>query len=145
MRPTPQPPDPAAPPYMPTDASPAVHTMKGPKGRFLPGNCANPGGRPKGLASAIRERVGKDGERILAMLLGVLEDEGASRRDRLDAAKILLDRGWGKSPETHVQIDATASALESAGLSPADLVAMARGEGLPAPSTEASTPAQPEE
>jgi hypothetical protein len=63
---------------------------------FQPGASGNPGGRPQGLARAARAAVGDDGERIIAFWLSVMDDDTASTRDRLEASRLLADRGWGK-------------------------------------------------
>ena len=88
-------------------------------GRFAPGVSANPAGRPKGLASAVRERT-KDGKLLLDFMLDMLQGKPIDMetvipatvpgeppqtlkfqrtpeaRDRLAAAFWLGDRGWGK-------------------------------------------------
>ena len=64
---------------------------------FLPGHSGNPGGRPRGLARRVRELVGDNGELILEFMVDVLGDETARTADRLQAAKWLADRGFGKA------------------------------------------------
>ena len=71
---------------------------------FLPGQSGNPGGRPKGLARRVRELVGDSGELILEFMVEVLGDETARTSDRLEAAKWLADRGFGKAVQA-VEID----------------------------------------
>lgn len=80
---------------------------------FKPGNRANPGGRPKGLARKVREMFGDEGETLLAYAGAVMSGyvvsvhpqtqarsyEKVSVADRTAMLKILLDRGWGKPPE----------------------------------------------
>jgi hypothetical protein len=66
--------------------------------RFKPGQSGNPGGRPKGLQRRVRELVGDDGDKLASFLFAVFTDEGEKMGDRLEAAKILLERGWGKAP-----------------------------------------------
>ncbi len=46
-------------------------------------------------------------EACVAMLANTLHDTKASRADRIKAATILLDRGWGKAPSHHVIEDLT--------------------------------------
>lgn len=82
--------------------------------KWRTGVSANPGGRPKGsksLAARVREAT-RDGEDLVEFLLRVLnaeEDfEGASVRDRVDAAKILLDRGFGKALDRIAVADVSA-------------------------------------
>jgi hypothetical protein len=64
--------------------------------RFKPGESGNPGGRPKGLASLIREQVGDDGTKLVKYVVAVLEDKKASPKLRLEAATWLADRGFGR-------------------------------------------------
>lgn len=85
---------------------------------FQPGTTGNPGGRPKGIASKVRELFDDDdGETIIRFLQGVMAGEvvtinvdaknGAQTRsyakanvkERLEAAKLLMERGWGKPPQ----------------------------------------------
>lgn len=64
---------------------------------FRPGQSGNPGGRPKGLASRIREAT-RDGEDLVAFALRVFNAEipGVKIEHRLEALQWLSDRGWGK-------------------------------------------------
>jgi uncharacterized protein DUF5681 len=71
---------------------------------FLPGQSGNPGGRPKGLARRVRELVGDSGESIVQFMVDVLGDDSARTADRLEAAKWLADRGFGKAVQA-VEID----------------------------------------
>lgn len=63
---------------------------------FAPGNSANPGGRPKGLASLVRQET-KDGAELVAFMLRVLRGRKQPLRYRLEAASWLADRGFGKA------------------------------------------------
>jgi hypothetical protein len=75
-------------------------TVGGITGRgFLPGASGNPGGRPKGLARRVRELVGDDGTAIADFMFAVMVDQRARMGDRLDAARWLADRGFGKPPQ----------------------------------------------
>jgi hypothetical protein len=65
---------------------------------FRPGRSGNPGGRPKGLAKATRELVGEDGMKQAAFWLSIMEDSLRRDSDRLEASRLLADRGWGKAP-----------------------------------------------
>ena len=74
----------------------------------MAGASGNPGGRPKGLARRVREIVGNDGEPIARYLLEVMQDDRQRTRDRLEAARLLADRGWGK-PVLAVDLDVAAN------------------------------------
>lgn len=67
-------------------------------GQFAPGTSGNPGGRHAGLAKAVRQLVGNDGEVIAKFWLSVLNDSDAKTSDRIDVSRLLADRGWGKAP-----------------------------------------------
>ncbi len=67
---------------------------------FKPGQSGNPAGRAKGLERRTRELVGGDGEELVMTLLGIARDTMAAKRDRIEACKVLFDRGWGKARQT---------------------------------------------
>ena len=69
---------------------------------FVPGVSGNPGGRPKGLARYVRELVGDDGRRVADLMLGIMEDEREPTLTRMEAARWLADRGFGRS---HVPVE----------------------------------------
>jgi hypothetical protein len=58
----------------------------------------NPGGRPQGLSRATRELIGEDGGPIVEFWASVMNDDGARTTDRLEASRLLAERGWGKAP-----------------------------------------------
>jgi hypothetical protein len=66
-------------------------------GRFPTGVSGNPGGRPKGLAKATRELVGEDGTALTQLWWDIARDETRRDSDRLEASRLLADRGWGKA------------------------------------------------
>lgn len=84
-----------------TNAARATPTQKADPAENLqpwkPGQSGNPGGRPKGLARRVRELVGGDGETIAQFMLDTLTSPECEMRDRMEAAKWLADRGWGKA------------------------------------------------
>lgn len=74
---------------------------------FRPGVSGNPGGRPRGLGRRVRELVGDDGDAIVQFVIAVMIDESERTRDRLDAAKWLADRGFGRATQ-ELDIDISA-------------------------------------
>ena len=61
------------------------------------GISGNPGGRPQGLARATREPVGEDGNGIGQAVWTIAQNPLQRTSDRLEASKLLADRGWGKA------------------------------------------------
>ena len=66
---------------------------------FEPGRSGNPGGRPRGLVSTIREQT-NDGEELAVFVLEVLRNKQARLTDRIAAATWLADRGFGRPSQT---------------------------------------------
>jgi hypothetical protein len=96
---------------------------------FTPGRSGNPGGRPKGLTRRVRELVGDDGTAIAEFMYSVMADEGSRTADRLEAARWLADRGFGKTPqgmevalEAHEPVDVHAFAAFAAKYLPAKIL-----------------------
>jgi len=72
-------------------------------GKFLPGNKS--GGRPR-LPEELKEAFRAKSTDALNVLVRIVNDQGAKDTDRIRAAEIILDRGYGK-PQSSVEIDAT--------------------------------------
>lgn len=75
---------------------------RGDRGKFAPGQSGNPGGRPKGLSAALRAKYGDDAKTIVAELHKYAFGKATDVPPivRFNALKELLDRGWGKAPQT---------------------------------------------
>ena len=80
----------------------------GPNPGWKKGQSGNPGGTPKSLYALVRSKT-NDGETLVQMLLDVADGKKSLRPgeelfpsigQRLEAIHELLDRGWGKAPET---------------------------------------------
>ncbi len=69
---------------------------------FEKGQSGNPNGRPPGglsLAARIRTLGGEDGATYAETLHRIATNEDETTRLRIDAIKVLLDRGYGRPPE----------------------------------------------
>ncbi len=69
---------------------------------FKPGQSGNPRGRPpvgESLATAVRDMGGKDGKKFLAELKRIAF-KSKDDRTRLQALQVLIERGYGKPPQT---------------------------------------------
>jgi hypothetical protein len=107
---------------------------RGDGGRWLPGKCPNPGGRPGGIAEVRRwaqgvwEEHGRDALLNLAL-------HGKREEIRLRAWQEILDRAYGRSPQAliHTGAEGGPLAFEPAGALVARLTALiGEGRGEPA-------------
>ncbi|MEN6349647.1 MAG: DUF5681 domain-containing protein [Syntrophomonas sp.] len=79
---------------------------RGERGRFLPGQSGNSSGRPK-LPAEFTELAREHTVAALQTIIDVLTDTKAKAGDRLRAAEIMLDRGWGKPLQaSQINLDA---------------------------------------
>jgi len=62
---------------------------------FQPGNCANPGGRPK-VPQTVKALAREFTEVSIRRLAAIVNSENATQSAQVQAATALLDRGWGK-------------------------------------------------
>lgn len=73
----------------------AEHAVRrGERGKWLPGQSPNPGGRPK-IVTDIRDLARQHSETAVATLVNIAEN-GKQESARVAAAAALLDRGWGR-------------------------------------------------
>jgi hypothetical protein len=82
---------------METAAAPQNTQKSGVDTRWQPGQSGNPGGRPKVLG-AFRERLREHADKAVQTLVDALDDENS--RVRVAAAAELLDRAYGKAPQS---------------------------------------------
>ena len=64
-------------------------------GRFVAGNSANPGGRPK-IPDEVREAIRAACPEAVEFLIEIMRNPGEKTPYRLDAIKTILDRAYGK-------------------------------------------------
>ena len=85
-------------------------TRRDPNGHFAVGVSGNPGGRPKGLASIIKDRT-FDGQELVEFYTSVFRGEKIdgvkpSLKHRMEAGSWLSDRGFGKPAQQSVHEEA---------------------------------------
>jgi len=97
----------------PLQATPDV--PRNPDGTIKKGYSLNPNGRPKSFASQIREAT-KGGDSIWRRMLAIWDgtEAGFGGRERLEAGKWLKDNGWGRTPETQIQLQGELGDVEGA-------------------------------
>jgi len=105
---------------------------------FQPGQSGNPGGRAKGIRALIIDATNA-GRKPLEVLMGILGNSKSKDSDRIDVAKYLIDRGFGKVvPVTegiegglnfHMTILQLFARLKSEGKDPYDIKAPLEIEG----------------
>ena len=80
-------------------SAPEIRKSVGPgrdeKGRILPGQSGNPGGRPKGVAEVV-ELARKHTKDAMAALHSIATGIDVPPAARVSASVALLERGWGK-------------------------------------------------
>ncbi len=110
----------------------------GKKSQFQPGQSGNPNGRPRAIvevAAAARERTTE----AIATLTTIMLDADATASARVSAAVAILERGWGKAPQT---IDIRRDG-EFRNLTDDELIAIAAGEALAEPNGSGDGSAAP--
>lgn len=68
-------------------------------GKFEKGKSGNPGGRPKGEGH-IRDLAREHTTMALETLISIAQNSKAPASSRVAAASTLIDRGWGRAPQT---------------------------------------------
>lgn len=101
-----------------------------PRGKPFPkGKSGNPGGRPKGY-EAFREsfRAEKDLNVIRERLQKIFSDDASKDSDVVLAARLWYEYGFGKAPAAPEDNEALRGVGLPAGLTAAQVLAIARGE-----------------
>ena len=114
------------------------------RGQFQPGQSGNPGGKPKAIievTAAARQRTLE----AIETLTTIMRDKKATSSARVSAAIALLERGWGKAPQsisikrdpsemghlTDDELIAIAAGTDTATISSEDTARPTNGQGEP--------------
>ena len=93
--------------------------MSKPRGKPFPKGCSgNPGGKPKNpkairdrqVMADVKELSRLEGPEAVRQLAAIMKDERAPHAARVSAANSLLDRGYGRPPQS-VDVTANVSAV----------------------------------
>ena len=90
------------------NSSGAAKSKKVPGKPFQKGQSGNPGGRPK-VPEELREAFRANSQDACDALCKILKDPAAKDSDKIRAAEIILDRGYGK-PTQAVDLEAAVTA-----------------------------------
>lgn len=71
-------------------------------GRFVKGTIGNPTARPKYLSITAQFRAAAEDMNITQVIKEIGDGTRKATREQLEAIKIMLDRGYGRSAETHL-------------------------------------------
>ena len=99
--------------------------------RFQKGQSGNPGGRPK-VVGEVQELARQHSAQAIETLAGIMQDKKAPAAARALASNSILDRAYGKPPQT---LNANVASRPVRELSDAELMAIAASEPE-APPTE---------
>lgn len=72
----------------------SVKKPRGPGRKFQPGNCANPGGRPK-IPEEVKEMARAASPQAMKALIGILESQDSRPNDIIRAAEVIMNRAYG--------------------------------------------------
>jgi|SRR6516225_2038186 hypothetical protein len=114
------------------------------RGQFQPGQSGNSGGKPKAIievTAAARQRTLE----AIETLTTIMRDKKATSSARVSAAIALLERGWGKAPQsisikrdpsemghlTDDELIAIAAGTDTATISSEDTARPTNGQGEP--------------
>jgi hypothetical protein len=83
-----------------------VAALRDAKGRWVPGTPSpNPGGRPA-LLRPVRELAQAKTETAVGVLVEIAQDPSQPPQARIEAARTILEYGWGRPPQATVEVQA---------------------------------------
>ena len=89
-------------------SEPQVMLSRRANGQFTPGTSGNPGGRPR-LAEEFQELVRGHSDEALHTLVSILRNGRAL--EQISAAKVILERAWGRPADAFGFLDVTPEPL----------------------------------